>query len=133
MLLFRHTKKDGSTFWAPPGGGVERGETFEQAALREAEEELGLKSCSVRYLWQRTTEFIYVETPVRQRESYFLVQAEVHSLQPETRRTHVREGITEMRWWTISAIKSASEPVFPQEIASEIKKIFEDPMLLKDL
>jgi 8-oxo-dGTP diphosphatase len=133
VLLLRHTRKNGSTFWAPPGGGVERGETFEQAALREAEEELGLKGFPIKFLWERRTEFIYVETPVHQHECYFLLQAEVQSLQAETRKTHLREGITEMRWWAISAIRSGTETIFPEEIASEIEKILDDPMPLKSL
>lgn len=42
VLLFRHARTNGADFWAPPGGGLESGETFEQAACREACEELGI-------------------------------------------------------------------------------------------
>lgn len=36
--------------WTFPGGGVNRGETFEQAAIREAYEEVGVRLMSVRHV-----------------------------------------------------------------------------------
>lgn len=41
VLLMRRTGKDHQGEWALPGGGLERGETPEQAARRETEEEAG--------------------------------------------------------------------------------------------
>ena len=37
-----HRKKEGRNYWVFPGGGVEKGETPEEAAVREIQEELGL-------------------------------------------------------------------------------------------
>lgn len=41
LLLVNHEIQSGN-FWAPPGGGVEFGETIEQTLIREFQEETGL-------------------------------------------------------------------------------------------
>lgn len=42
VLLIKRTKES-SVYWVVPGGGVEDGETAEEALIRECEEELGVK------------------------------------------------------------------------------------------
>ncbi len=41
ILLVRH-EKDGKSYWLIPGGGVDFGESAEQALIREFQEEVGL-------------------------------------------------------------------------------------------
>ena len=55
VLLFRHQPKSRDTFWAPPGGGLEEGETIEQAAVREASEELALDRVTLTLMWEQMT------------------------------------------------------------------------------
>jgi 8-oxo-dGTP pyrophosphatase MutT (NUDIX family) len=127
VLLFRHRRDNGETFWAPPGGGLEGGETFKQAALREASEELGMAGFPVTLLWERTTDFVYMDNPVKQHECLFLIQGELPDLSDRVRKVHDQEGILEMRWWTASELESTSELVYPEEIVAALRKISNSP------
>ena len=51
--------------WALPGGGVNRNESYEQAAVREVLEEIGLRVHNLRYLGKANSHESYVKFSVR--------------------------------------------------------------------
>lgn len=53
ILMVKHSH-NGRTYWTLPGGGLEPGETFEQAAIREAKEETGLEVKIVMPIFDET-------------------------------------------------------------------------------
>lgn len=53
VLMVRRRVKEGDLSWQFPAGGVEDGETAEQAAVRETLEETGLTVKAVKYIGDR--------------------------------------------------------------------------------
>lgn len=53
VLMVRRRVKEGELSWQFPAGGIESGETAEQAAVREAGEETGLTVAAIRVLGRR--------------------------------------------------------------------------------
>ena len=50
ILMVQHTES-GRSYWTLPGGGIEAGETPEEAVLREVWEETGLVGLNPRFLF----------------------------------------------------------------------------------
>jgi 8-oxo-dGTP pyrophosphatase MutT (NUDIX family) len=121
VLLFLHTDGHAREFWATPGGGLEPGESIEQAARREAVEELGAGSIELRLLWTGHSEFPFANRRVSQTETFFLITSHGAILGPETREQHRREGITEVRWWTLDEIDAAEQAIYPIDLAARVR------------
>ncbi len=51
ILLVKRAKKPGRGYWAIPGGHLEYGETLAEAAIRELEEETGIRGEPLGIVW----------------------------------------------------------------------------------
>ncbi len=107
------------------GRGVDGDETFEQAAIREAAEELATVPPNLTPLWHRTVEFSFRGTLVRQEERYFLLEIAPHRVVADdgVRAAHSLEGIVRMRWWSLEEIESTSELVFPEDLGARLREL----------
>ncbi|MBA4055152.1 MAG: NUDIX hydrolase, partial [Marivirga sp.] len=70
LLLVNHKSLGPANFWAPPGGGVEYGESLESALKREFEEETGIQIDLVRFAFGSE----YIHDPLHAIELFFLVK-----------------------------------------------------------
>ncbi len=122
ILLFRFVHKRGplagQNYWATPGGAVEVGETFEQAGLRELEEETGIKYSKLspevaqREFVLQLADGEHVEAD----ERYFIVRPAVEQLSFVGWTDLEVEVMAEHKWWSWKQIADTDETIWPDNL-----------------
>ena len=122
LLLFRFVHKSGplagQDFWATPGGGVEDGESVDQAAVRELEEETGLQRGDVGPEIARRE--VALQLPdgehVVSDERYFLVRVTGDTLSRDKWTAFEREVMVDHRWWSRDELAHTAATVWPEKL-----------------
>lgn len=113
------------TVWITPGGGLEPGESHEQAALREIAEEVGHHAAELGPLvWKRVHEFLFRGVRYLQDERFFLARCEPFEVDVSGLDELEREIVKGHRWWTVDEIKAAEGVVFaPHALATLVEPL----------
>jgi ADP-ribose pyrophosphatase YjhB (NUDIX family) len=118
VLLMRGgdpSRPEAGRWWFTPGGGVEPGESEEQAAERELFEETGLVGVDLRRLAvQRDVEFSFGGVLIRQHEVYFTVTVPRFAPDRSGWTELERRAQDDMRWWDPEELTATSETVYPE-------------------
>jgi ADP-ribose pyrophosphatase YjhB (NUDIX family) len=128
-LLVRFVNPDsGEQFWTTPGGGIDPGESLEDAIRRELREETGLEDPELGpVIWTRREVFPWAGRTLDQREQVVLVRAPAFEPKPSLGAERLAaEDVHEVRWWTLDEVEGSSETFYPTRLAHFLRGLLED-------
>lgn len=118
LLMFRFDPGDRPAFWCTPGGAVDPGETYEQAARRELFEETGIVADPGREVLRRRVDFLTLEhVEVSADERYFLVRTDRTEIDPAGHTELERRVMQHWQWIAPAELPALGEPYFPEDLA----------------
>jgi 8-oxo-dGTP pyrophosphatase MutT (NUDIX family) len=125
VLLLRLEPSFRGPFWVTPGGGLDDGESYEDAARRELAEEVGRDDLVLgQCIWTREVAFTWERWRVHQRERTFLVEVpapfEAITVFPD------EEPITGSGWFTTDQLRAEPDPVYPVGLADHLERLLAD-------
>lgn len=128
VLLFHYVTTDtGYSWWTTPGGGLDAGESHEQAALRELREEAGVSGVELGpWIWSRTHDFPFAGEWLRQTERFYLARVADAAVDTTGSLDYELAMLREHRWWPVAELEASSELTAPRALARLIRQLLRE-------
>jgi 8-oxo-dGTP pyrophosphatase MutT (NUDIX family) len=130
-------RPEAGTWWLTPGGGIDDGESREDAVVREGLEETGLALRADDFgpvVATRVADFEFAGDAYHQSEWFFA--AEVERFEPHGAGWEPIEHLALLayKWWTLAELETSVDVVYPAEIATVLRAVLAglvtDPIVL---
>ena len=125
LLMKLQEPVTGFQVWITPGGGLEPGESDEEALRREVAEETGASDFLLGPpVWTRKHEFSWNGRSYSQNEIYYLVQADYFNPVMDVEAAPGEaSAFREFHWWSIDAIARSDEKFAPRNLHCLLESI----------
>lgn len=114
---FNPSEPAAGTWWFAPGGGLEPGESHEQAAIREVFEETGQRIDDLGSIVAKTRDtFRFMDRLIDQETVYFTKPTEPFEVDRSRWTDLERSSIKATRWWALAELKTTAAVIWPENI-----------------